>query len=118
MTLNGYDNIRERGVHEWEAVATGGNGTCTYSWRTERPGATDITGYTGPVVGWRFDSRDEEPEGSCVEVTVTSGNETAIAWTALNVETCLRSPCDGRDPPWAHGPVRGTPDGTTKGSPR
>lgn len=94
VSLIGSDNIRERGVHEWEAVASGGAGNYTYSWRMERPGATDVTGYTGSFFSWWFDSCDEEPDGSFLEVTVSSGGQTATATLSLNVETYLRSPCD------------------------
>lgn len=94
VSLIGSDHIRERGVHEWEAVASGGAGNYTYSWRMERPDASDVTGYTGTFFSWWFDSCDEEPDGSYVEVTVTSGGQTATAALALNVETYLRSPCD------------------------
>lgn len=94
VSLSGSDNLRERGEHGWEAMPTGGDGTYTYSWRMEREDGSEITGYTGKTFSWWFDSCDEEPDGSYVEVTVTSGGQSTTAALSLNVETYLRSPCD------------------------
>lgn len=84
VELDGHDNIRTPGVHTFEAMPTGGNGTYSYAWSMERPNASTITG-TGKTFSWYFEDCTG-PEWYNLEVTVTSGSETAGAGTLLNIE--------------------------------
>ncbi len=84
VELSGYDNIRYTGTHTFEAMPAGGTGTYTYAWTLQRPDGSYAYG-SGKTFSIYFPTC-EGPEGYNLDVTVTSGAETASAGTVLNVE--------------------------------